>query len=799
MNVAAENKYIRWLEDVSMADMADAGRKNASLGELTQLLKEGEVGVPAGFVVTVEAYRHFLKVNELEEEIRSRLAALDNDDETLEKVSKSIQKLFSKSKFPPEIASAIGAAYDELGRRLEQNDIDVAVRGSAAAERLLKVSFVGQQTTFLNITGIDNVIEACCKCYGSLFSERAISYRLEHHLDHLEIGLALGIHQMVRSNEACSGVMFTCDPESGFPGVVVINGAWGLGKTVVHGQVNPDEFEVFKPLLPNKKVTPIIEKKLGTKQKKMVYADKGRNTTKIIKTPQKAQDTFILNDDEILQLSRHAVKIEAHYQHAMNIEWAKQDGSGKLFILEAQPENSGGQSPANIFKTYSLNETGKALLAGVAVGQAVVSGKVKLLKRPDDGEQFEEGAILVASRTNPDWFPVLRRAAGIITDEGGRTSHSAVISRELGIPAVIDTQEATQILQNGQQVTVSCIEGEEGFVYDGKLDFDEQEINLKEIPATQTQIMMNIASPAAAFRWWRLPCQGIGLARMEFIIGNMVKIHPLALMRFDELEDKPARRQIESLTQGYEDKRDYFVDKLAYGVAQIAASQYPDRVVVRTSDFKSNEYAALIGGQQFEPEEANPMLGFRGAARYYSDHYREGFALECRALKRVRQEIGLDNVVIMIPFCRTPAEADKVLEIMAEYGLVRGQYGLQIYVMAEIPANIILADEFARRFDGFSIGSNDLTQLLLGIDRDSVLLAELFDERNEAVKRAIKTLINTAHQANCQVGICGQAPSDYPDFAAFLVKLGIDSISLNPDSVIAVKERVAQAERSNLE
>jgi pyruvate,water dikinase len=601
---------------------------------------------------------------------------------------------------------------------------------------------------------------------------------------------------MVRSDKAGSGVTFTLDTETGFPDVVVINAAWGLGENVVQGAVTPDEYRVFKPLLDQDHLVPIIEKRLGAKEKKMVYAAGGSETTKNVDTSTRERRAFVLSDDEILQLGRWAAAIEAHYGQPMDIEWAKDGERDELFIVQARPETVQSQKEAAATKAYSLQEDGSVLTSGLAIGEAIASGKVLVIQSADEMDRFEENAILVTGMTDPDWVPIMKKARGIITDYGGRTSHAAIVSRELGVPAVVGTGDATEALFDGREITISCAEGEVGYIYDGALEFQETMIDLGEVPDTETRIMMNIASPDAAFRWWRLPCKGIGLARMEFIINNVIQIHPLALVHYEQLEEQHLCDQIAALTRNYEDKAQYFVDHLARGIAKIAASQYPEPVIVRMSDFKTNEYADLIGGELYEPDEENPMLGFRGASRYYSEQYRPGFALECQALKRVRETLGLRNVVVMIPFCRTPKEADKVLEAMAENGLERGDNGLEVYVMIEIPSNIILAQEFAERFDGFSIGSNDLTQLTLGVDRDSARLADIFDERNEAVKHTIADLIDRAHAADTYVGICGQAPSDYPEFAAFLVRAGIDSMSLNPDSVIEVTRRVAKVEQS---
>jgi len=787
-------QYIRWFENLTSDDVSMVGGKNASLGEMIRSLKDEGVRVPDGFATTAEAYRKFLDANQLNEKIKSHLSELDSEKTPLEKVGKSIRKLFHSADFPEDIAREIREAYDQLSQRYDTKDVDIAARSSATAEDLPEASFAGQQETFLNVTGYEELLEACRKCYASLFTDRAISYRQAQGFDHLKVALSVGVQKMVRSDKASAGVMFSLDTETGFPDVVVINAAWGLGENVVQGSVTPDEYRAFKPLLEEANLKPIIEKKQGAKEKKMIYAKGGSETTQNIDTSSQERNSFVLNDEEILQLSKWASAIEAHYQKPMDMEWAKDGDTGDLFIVQARPETVQSQKEAGSLKTYSLKETGKEILSGLSIGDAIAAGKVCRIKSAEEIDQFEENSILVTGMTDPDWVPIMKKAAGIVTDHGGRTCHAAIVSRELGIPAIVGTGDATSALEDGQEITISCAEGDRGVIYQGMLEYEESELNLEEIPKTKTQIMMNIASPDAAFRWWRLPCEGIGLARMEFIINNVIKIHPMALIHLDELEDEDARQQIQQLTQGYEDKTEYFVDNLARGIAKIAAAQYPNPVIVRMSDFKTNEYADLIGGQQFEPEEANPMLGFRGASRYYSDRYREGFALECRALKRVREEIGFNNVIIMIPFCRTLDEADKVLHVLAENGLKRGENGLEVYVMCEIPSNVELAEEFSERFDGFSIGSNDLTQLVLGVDRDSGDLSHLFDERNLAIKKMIRRLIKTAHQCDRKVGICGQAPSDHPEFAAFLVEAGIDSISLNPDSVSQVKQQVAQQE-----
>ncbi len=792
--MATGTEYVRWFAETSSGDVAEVGGKNASLGEMLRELKEKKIQVPDGFATTAAAYRAFLKENGLDEKIKSLLGEMKGGGKPLHQVGDSIRRHILRAGFSEGLAGAIREAYAELSRRYDVDEANVAVRSSATAEDLPEASFAGQQESFLNICGEEHLLDACCRCYASLFTDRAISYREEKGFDHMKVALSVGVQKMVRSDKACAGVMFTLDPETGFRDLVLIDAAWGLGESVVQGLVNPDEYAVFKPLLKEKGVKPIIGKTAGEKEKKIVYATGGTRTTKIVDTSSTERRSFALGDDEILQLARWALDIETHYGKPMDVEWAKDGDLGELFIVQARPETVQSQKEAGALKAYRLKERGQRLLSGLSVGQAIASGRAQVIKSAGDIEQFEDGAILVTGMTDPDWVPIMKRAAGIVTDLGGRTSHAAIVSRELGIAAVVGTGEATATLQDGEEITISCAEGDEGYVYKGLLDYEESAVDLKDIPETRTRIMMNIASPAAAFRWWRLPCHGIGLARMEFIINNLIKIHPMALVRYPHLEDREAQHRIRALTRGYEDKEEYFVDHLAHGIARIAASQYPYPVIVRMSDFKTNEYANLVGGREFEPHEENPMLGFRGASRYYSERYREGFALECRAVKRVREEIGLANVVVMIPFCRTPQEAEKVLEVMSAHGLRRGDNGLEVYVMAELPSNIRLAGEFAEHFDGFSIGSNDLTQLTLGVDRDSAELAHLFDEQNEAVKRAIAELIAAAHGKKRKVGLCGQAPSDHPAFAAFLVEAGIDSISVNPDSVLPVIQQVAKAE-----
>ncbi len=790
------NEYILWFENLSSENVAQVGGKNASLGEMIQTLREEGVAIPGGFATTAKAYRTFLQDNDLKDKIKEKIEAFRKNPDDLEKVGKSIRQMFMRNEFPDDISEAIRESYRELCKRHDTDELDVAVRSSATAEDLPEASFAGQQETFLNIRGEDDLLDACRKCYASLFTNRAISYREEQEFDHMDVALSVGVQKMVRSDESGSGVMFSIDTETGFPHVVVINAAWGLGENVVQGAINPDEYRIFKPLLENESLKPIIEKQIGLKEKKMVYAKGGSKTTKNVDTSKKEQRSLVLNDDEILQLARWAVAIENHYEKPMDMEWAMDGPSGDLYILQARPETVQSQKEAGSMKSYSLKEKGDKLLTGLAIGEAIAAGKAQIIKSPDEMDRFEDDAVLITGMTDPDWVPIMKRASGIVTELGGRTSHAAIVSRELGIPAIVGTENATDELDDGQEITIFCAEGEEGYVYDGILEFDVQDINLEDIPETKTRIMMNIASPASSFRWWRLPAKGIGLARMEFIINNVIKIHPMALLKYDDLEDKDAKKQIRELTKGYDDLPQYFVDHLARGIAKIAASQYPEPVIVRMSDFKTNEYADLIGGHEFEPDEDNPMLGFRGASRYYSDRYRKGFDLECRAMLQVREEMGFKNVIMMIPFCRTIEEADHVLKVMEENGLKRSKAddGLKVYIMCEIPSNVILVEDFAERFDGFSIGTNDLTQLVLGIDRDSAELSELFDERNEAVKSFIRDLLKRAHKVDTPVGICGQAPSDYPEFAEFLIKEKIDSISLNPDSVIQVKRLAGDIE-----
>jgi len=782
-------------EALGRADVPRVGGKNASLGEMVRHLGARGVMVPPGFATTAEAYWHFVDANGLRETIATALRDLAAGKATLAESGQILRRAFLGGDWPAEMAEAITRAYRGLCERIGRADADVAVRSSATAEDLPDASFAGQQETFLNIRGEAALLDACRRCYASLFTDRAISYRQTKGFDHLKVALSIGVQAMVRSDLGGAGVMFTIDTETGFDKVAVIDAAWGLGESVVQGTVDPDEYQVFKPLLADPALRPIIEKRLGGKAQKMIYAGEGDRPTRTVPTSRAEREAWVLSDDDILTLGRWACTIETHYGCPMDIEWAKDGQSGQLFIVQARPETVQSRRSTGEFRTYRIKSKGRKLATGLSIGEAVVTGRVCLIEDARDIGRFVDGAILVTHNTDPDWVPIMKRAAAIVTDRGGRTSHAAIVSRELGLPAIVGTGDATRLLHGEQEVTVSCAEGDQGFVYEGTADVETELLDLQNVPATKTQIMLNLANPAAAFRWWRIAADGVGLARMEFVVSNHIKIHPMALVNFDALEDAEAKRQIAALTAGYGKKTDYFVDRLALGLARLAASQYPKPVIIRMSDFKTNEYANLIGGAAFEPKEENPMIGFRGASRYYSPRYRDGFALECRAIRRLREEMGFRNVVVMIPFCRSVGEADRVLAVMAENGLRRGEAGLEIYVMCEIPSNVILAKAFAERFDGFSIGSNDLTQLTLGVDRDSEELAGLFDEQDEAVKWMIENVIREAHKAGAKIGLCGQAPSDHPEFAEFLVDCGIDSISVSPDSFLAVKQKVAAAER----
>jgi pyruvate, water dikinase len=786
--------HVIWFEDVGRQDLPLVGGKNASLGEMIRNLTGKGVSVPPGFATTAQAYWQFVEANYLREVIGARLQEMRSGKLTLAEAAQMIRQAFLRGEWPTQTERAIQQSYRQLADRLGVSDPAVAVRSSATAEDLPEASFAGQQESFLNVRGERALLDACRRCYASLFTDRAISYRNAKGFDDLEVGLSVGVQMMVRADLAGAGVMFSIDTETGCDRIVLVNAAWGLGENVVQGSVDPDEYQIFKPLLAQAQFAPIVEKKCGGKERKLIYASDGPAPTRNVPTSLAERSRFVLEDEEILTLGRWACAIEAHYGAPMDIEWAKDGELGKLFIVQARPETVQSRRATWALKSYRLGKKGRTLTKGFSIGEVAIAGRVCRLESARDIDKFVEGSVLVTGTTDPDWVPIMKRAAAIVTDHGGRTSHAAIVSRELGLPAIVGTGDATHVLHDEQDVTVSCAEGEEGFVYDGRAEIESTDIDLNSIPATRTQVMLNLANPAAAMRWWRLPTDGVGLARMEFVVATQVRVHPMALVHYDTLADVDARRAIESLTRGYEDRTEYFVDRLSRGLARIAAAVHPRPAIVRTSDFKTNEYANLLGGREFEPVEENPMIGLRGASRYYSPRYREGFALECRAIHRLREVLGFRNVIVMIPFCRSVAEADRVLAVMSENGLRRGEQGLQVYVMCEIPSNVILARQFAARFDGFSIGSNDLTQLTLGVDRDSEELASLFDEQDEAVQWMIRRVIAEAHQAGAKVGLCGQAPSDHPEFAGFLVECGIDSISVTPDSFVAVKLHVAAAE-----
>ena len=794
-----ERSLVLWFDEVGIADIPLVGGKNASLGEMIQQLTPRGVSVPNGFGTTAYAYRYFIQVAGLEEKLRSLFSDLDvTDVNNLRQRGKQARSLMLHTPFPMELEDAIAEAYQKLCDRYG-SDTDVAVRSSATAEDLPDASFAGQQETYLNISGIQGVLEACHRCFSSLFTDRAISYRQSRGYDHFSVALSVGVQKMVRSDLASSGVMFSIDTETGFKNAALITAAYGLGENVVQGSVNPDEYIVFKPTL-KQGFSPILAKRLGSKEFKMVYNSGGSKFTKNVPVIPSERGKLALQDEEILQLANWACQIEDHYSQVrgvytpMDIEWAKDGLTGELFVVQARPETVQSQKSQNILRSYHLQAQGEVLATGRSVGESIGQGRATVILDANNLDHFQDGEVLVTDKTDPDWEPILRKASAIVTNQGGRTCHAAIIARELGIPAIVGCGNATKVLKAGQEVTISCAEGDEGRVYAGLLPFEVQEVALDNLPRTRTQIFMNVGNPAEAFRLAAIPCDGVGLTRLEFIIANQIQVHPLALIHFDKLEDKAVKTKISEITALYEDKLQYFVEKLAYGVGTIAAAFYPKPVIIRMSDFKSNEYANLVGGQAFEPNEENPMLGWRGASRYYDERYRDAYALECQAMKRVRDEMGLTNVILMIPFCRTPDEGRRVLAEMAKHGLERDKNGLQVYVMCELPSNVLMAEEFSEVFDGFSIGSNDLTQLTLGLDRDSGLVAHLFDERNEGVKRMVKMAIATVKESGRKIGICGQAPSDYPEFAQFLVELGIDSMSLNPDSVLRTLLMVAEVE-----
>jgi pyruvate,water dikinase len=794
-------KFVLWFDEIELKDIPQVGGKNASLGEMRRELTQKGVSIPDGYAITADAYRYLLDSAGIAENLKSILSDLDTHNiENLSERGKKIRALIYGAELPQDLKDEILTAYkklcDEYG-----NNTDVAVRSSATAEDLPDASFAGQQETYLNVRGEKDLIDSCKKCFASLFTDRAISYRVDKGFDHLSIALSIGVQKMVRSDLASSGVIFSIDTESGFPDAVLITGSYGLGELVVQGTVNPDEFFVFKPTL-QKGFRPILQKKLGTKEIKMVYAssDAHDESTLTIPVPVGDRERFCINDEEILKLARWTMIIEDHYSakagyfKPMDIEWGKDGSTGELFILQARPETVQSQKDANVLVSYVLLEHKTPLVSGTAVGSKIGAGPINVIESVEAIKSFQKGQVLVTDMTDPDWEPIMKIAAAIVTNKGGRTCHAAIVSRELGVPCIVGTGKGTEKLHGIKEATVSCAEGELGNVYEGILKYEVQRINLQNVARPKTNIMLNVGNPDLAFNNASIPNDGVGLARLEFII-NSIRLHPMALIEFDKVTDPKVRTEIESLTKGYDNKSDCFIDKLAQGVAKIGAAFYPNDVIVRMSDFKSNEYANLIGGSFFEPQEENPMIGWRGASRYYDEKYRQGFALECKAMLKVREEMGLSNVKLMIPFCRTVDEGKRVVEVMKQNGLVQGANGLEIYMMVEIPSNVILIEEFGKVFDGFSIGSNDLTQLTLGLDRDSAQVAHIFDERNQAVLDLVKQAITKARKMKKKIGICGQAPSDYPEFARFLVKCGIDSMSLNSDTVIKTTLDILQTEK----
>lgn len=787
-------KLILWFKEISIKDVPLVGGKNASLGEMySNLTKEG-ISIPNGFAITAESYWEFLRFAKLKDKLKRNLKGLDVADvKALATVGKKIRDFIMRAELPKHLEKEIILAYEELSKQAGTKNLSVAVRSSATAEDLPDASFAGQQETYLNVVGKENLLLSVKKCIASLFTDRAISYREAKGFDHLQVALSVTVQQMVRSDIGASGVMFTLDTESGFDGVVLINAAYGLGEYVVKGRVTPDQFYVFKEGVKKGKKA-IISRIIGTKDAKLVYGAK--NGTKQASVKQLDRDKFAITDADVVQLAKWGMKIEEHYQKSQDIEWAKDGNTGKLYIVQARPETVKARTNHSIIEKYNLKKKSKILLSGISVGQKIGAGKVRVIDNPKQMKQFKKGEVLVTRITDPDWEPIMRVASAIVTEQGGKTSHAAIVSRELGVPCIVGARGARKILKTGKNVTVSCAEGDEGHIYTDILPFEVNKTEIKQVAKTKTKIMMNVGDPDNAFALSFLPNDGIGLAREEFIFSNFIRIHPLALINYPKLKDKVAKQKITDMTHGYKNKADYCVDKLAEGIARIAASSYKNDVIVRLSDFKTNEYATLIGGKEFEPKEENPMIGWRGASRYYSKEYKQAFKLECEAIKKVRNDWGLSNVIVMVPFCRTPEEGEQVIKTMAEFDLKRGENGLKVYVMCEIPSNVILAEEFCKIFDGFSIGSNDLTQLTLGVDRDSALVSHVYSEKNKAVTNLIKQVIKVAHKHKRKVGICGQAPSDYPEFAEMLVREGIDSISLNPDTVISTRERIASVEKT---
>jgi pyruvate,water dikinase len=791
--------YLRWFTELGSADVPQVGGKNASLGELVRALSAEGIAVPGGFAITADGYRHFVAQAGLGPVLELALAGLDpRNVEDLRRRGERIRRAFLTAEVPADLAAEITSAYATLAPA-GADPAAVAVRSSATAEDLPDASFAGQQESFLNVRGPHAVLNACRRCYASLFKDRAISYRADKGFDPLSVALSVGIQRMVRSDLASSGVIFTLDPESGFRDVVVISAAYGLGETVVQGTVDPDEYCVFKPTL-RAGFRPIVRRRVGKKELKLVYDAGGTRRVRPVPVPEDERVRCVLADDEILQLARWACRVEEHYSAQrgqpmpMDLEWAKDGLSGELFIVQARPETVQARRDPNLLETYRLRERSRVIVTGASVGERIAAGPVRVIPDTRSIGLFRPGEVLVTEKTDPDWEPIMKVAAAVVTDRGGRTCHAAIVSRELGVPALVGTGRGTALLHDGQLVTVSCAEGETGRVYEGALGFDIERTSLRDLARPATRLMLNIGDPAEAFALSLLPSAGVGLAREEFIISSSIQVHPLALLDFERMEDGEVKRQIAALTAGQVDKAQFFVDRLAEGAGLIAAAFHPREVILRLSDFKTNEYANLIGGRAYEPVEANPMIGFRGASRYYHPRYQDGFALECRAVRKVREEMGLANLKVMIPFCRTVEEGRRVERELARHGLTRGVNGLEVYMMCEVPSNVILAEEFTEIFDGFSIGSNDLTQLILGVDRDSEIIAPLFDERNPAVLRMITRVIEACRARGRKIGICGQAPSDYPDFAAFLVRAGIDSISLNADTLLRTTRLVLEQE-----
>lgn len=781
--------HIRFFKELNINDVPQVGGKNASLGEMFGALTPKGLNLPNGYSTTADAYRYFLEHAGIREAITKELEGLNVEDVAdLQRRGAAVRQIILDATLPEDFEAEIRQAYQELCDTVGYENLVVVVRSSATAEDLPNASFAGQQETYLNISGADAVVEAAQKCIASLFTDRAIVYRVENGFDHVQVALAVGIQQMVAVRSEASGVMFTLDTETGFRNAVVINSIYGIGENIVQGRVSPDEFTVFKP------TKAILKKKLGTKKLKMIPG--AENQTENIEVSEEDQRRYSITDEQVLTLAEWGMAIEEHYGKPMDIEWALDEDFGSLYIVQARPETVQSQKDPNRIEEYVRLEDGEVLVSGTSVGNKIGVGKASVIGSVEQINDFAEGDVLVTTMTDPDWVPIMKRASAIVTNKGGRTCHAAIVSRELGIPCIVGTSTATEVIPNGEDITVSCNEGDEGKVYRGILKFEVRTENITDVPRPETKIMMNIGSPEHAFQYAQIPNDGVGLAREEFIIDSHIKIHPLALLHFDSLTDEGVRAQIHELTYGYADKGQYFVDKLAEGIGIIGAAFHPNDVIVRFSDFKSNEYANLIGGQQFEPNENNPMIGWRGASRYYHEDYRAAFALECQAMKKVRDEMGLTNVKAMVPFCRDLTEADKVLELMAENGLRRGENGFEVYVMIEVPSNVILAQHFAEKFDGFSIGSNDLTQLTLGVDRDSHIVAHVYDENNEAVKQLIRDVIKTAKETGTKIGLCGQGPSDSPEFAEFLVREGIDSISLAPDTIIKTTVATAELEAS---